>query len=73
LQVIARLPDGAMASDLSVRLDITISAAERRLDRLAEAGLVDDYQIRWPTGPSGSGWITLARLTPSGREALEGK
>lgn len=62
------LQDGAMASDVAVRLNISIDAAEKRLDRLAVAGLVADHQIRWPHARSG--WITLAVLTEKGRAAL---
>lgn len=57
-----------MASDIAARLGISIDAAEKRLDRLGAAGLLEDKQIRWPH--SQSGWITLAVLTEQGRAVL---
>lgn len=41
LLAIASYPDGAMASDISYYLDLSIPAAEARIERLAALGLVE--------------------------------
>lgn len=66
LALIDRYPDGVIASDIAHEFGITIRAAEGRLDRLAAAELITDYQIPWPTGG-----LILARLTDKGRAALQ--
>lgn len=60
--------DGAMATDIAYSLGVSVGAAEKRLERLAARGLIEDKQFRWPHGRSG--WITLAVITDAGREAL---